>query len=162
MNPERHLVCTCQWKINNNPLCEVVVLLSLMIQLQVKDCLSHSSKGLVQVFADVTSSGGTKSHPSKSLDKFGLVCLAAGFESQMSLLSSLEKFEGKVKLPGKESSEVVITELVRANQGFGSSKKESKKSKLYIWSDTYVHILSIYRMIDWNLAWQVMHEFDIW
>ena len=117
-----------------------------MIQLQVKDCLSHSSKGLVQVFADVTSSGsgavdaGTKSHPSKSLDKFGLVCLAAGFESQMSLLSSLEKFEGKVKLPGKESSEVVITELVGANQGFGSSKKRAK-SKLYIWSDTYVHIL---------------------
>jgi len=117
---------------NHSSMCEVVVLLSLMIQLQVKDCLSHSSKGLVQVFADVTSSGsgavgGTKSHPSKSLDKFGLVCLAAaGFESQMSLLSSLEKFEGKVKLPGKESSEVVITELVGANQGFGSSVRVTK------------------------------------
>lgn len=114
---------------NHSSMCEVVVLLSLMIQLQVRDCLSHSSKGLVQVFADVASSsgaGGTKSHPSKSLDKFGLVCLAAGFESQMSLLSSLEKFEGKVKLPGKESSEVVITELVGANQGFGSSVSVTK------------------------------------
>merc|ERR1711997_37278 len=116
-------------------MCEVVVLLSLKIQLQVKDCLSHSSKGLVQVFADVTSSGFTKSHPSKSLDKFGLVCLAAaGFESQMSLLSSLEKFEGKVKLPGKESSEVVITELVGANQGFGSSVSVTKSvSVLFFW-----------------------------
>jgi len=124
---------------NHSSMCEVVVLLSLMIQLQVKDCLSHSSKGLVQVFADVTSSGsgavaGTKSHPSKSLDKFGLVCLAAGFESQMSLLSSLEKFEGKVKLPGKESSEVVITELVGANQGFGSSVRVTKSvSVLFFW-----------------------------
>merc|ERR1712020_355269 len=129
---------------NHSSMCKVVVLLSLMIQLQVRDCLSHSSKGLVQVFADVEAAGSpaadeiggaTRSHPSRSLDKFGLVCLAvAGFESQMSLLSSLEKFEGKVKLPGKESSEVVITELVGANQGFGSSVRVTKSvSVLFFW-----------------------------
>merc|ERR1719338_75855 len=80
----------------------------------------------------------------QTLDKFGLVCLAvAGFESQMSLLSSLEKFEGRVKLPGKESSEVVITELVRANQGFGSSVRLTKSvSVLFFGFKSHLELLS--------------------
>ena len=40
------------------------------------------------------------------------VCLEeAGFESQISLLNPPENFNGKLKVPGRESKEVVITEV---------------------------------------------------
>ena len=57
------------------------------------------------------------------------VCLEeAGFESQISLLSPPENFNGKLKVPGRESKEVVITEVWGgANQGFGSCFSSRKK-----------------------------------
>ena len=52
----------------------------------------------------------------------------AGFESQMSLLNPPENFNGKLKVPGRESKEVVITEVWGgANQGFGSCFSSRKK-----------------------------------
>ena len=57
------------------------------------------------------------------------VCLEeAGFESQISLLNPPENFSGKLKVPGRESKEVVITEVWGgANQGFGSCFSSRKK-----------------------------------
>ena len=57
------------------------------------------------------------------------VCLEeAGFESQISLLNPPENFNGKLKVPGRESKEVVITEVWGgANQGFGSCFSSRKK-----------------------------------
>ena len=57
------------------------------------------------------------------------VCLEeSGFESQISLLNPPENFNGKLKVPGKESKEVVITEVWGgANQGFGSCFSSRKK-----------------------------------
>merc|ERR1712050_55183 len=91
------------------------------IQLQVIDCFSHSSKRpgfesrrrpSMPLFASEPGSVvGTNSHPSKSLARLSACLATAGLESQISLLHSPENFDGKVKLPGKESREVVITEL---------------------------------------------------
>ena len=57
------------------------------------------------------------------------VCLEeSGFESQISLLNPPENFSGKLKVPGRESKEVVITEVWGgANQGFGSCFSSRKK-----------------------------------
>ena len=66
------------------------------------------------------------------------VCLEeSGFESQISLLNPPENFNGKLKVPGKESKEVVITEVWGgANQGFGSCFS-SRKKKSSIWIHSF-------------------------
>ena len=104
---------------------------------QLTEFRSHSSKGFLRLFSYFLLENlaqfppGTTSHPSNSCELSLFTFSILGLRSQL-LIFELEIFSGRVKFPGREFKEVVMTEL--ANQGFfdvKSVESEDRRKEMF-------------------------------